>query len=67
MADGWLFRLSATLGARQSAPSWPSAPAREDPMPGPTLRTPDGTDGGTSTVDGELARTSRVTHGTRDD
>ncbi|HET7843553.1 MAG TPA: hypothetical protein VFL14_05340 [Xanthomonadales bacterium] len=26
MADGWLFRLSATLGARQSAPSWPSAP-----------------------------------------
>lgn len=27
MADGWLFRLSATLGARQSAPSWPTAPA----------------------------------------
>jgi hypothetical protein len=39
MADGWLFRLSATLGARQSVPSWPSAPAPTDPMPAPALRT----------------------------
>lgn len=41
MADGWLFRLSATLGARQSAPSWPSAPAPDVPGPAasPALRT----------------------------
>jgi hypothetical protein len=41
MADGWLFRLSATLGARQSVPSWPSAPAPADAAPAPALRTPD--------------------------
>jgi len=42
MADGWLFRLSATLGARQSVPSWPTAPAgapATSAVSAPALRT----------------------------
>lgn len=35
MADGWLFRLSATLGARQAAPSWPTAPSNPASALGP--------------------------------
>lgn len=34
MADGWLFRLSSTLGAQQTLPTWPSASERHTVLSG---------------------------------
>jgi hypothetical protein len=33
--DGWLFKLSTTLGARHAHPAWPVA---TEPVPEPALR-----------------------------
>jgi hypothetical protein len=30
MADGWLFRLRSTLGARHAVPAWPASPPPAD-------------------------------------
>ena len=30
MADGWLFRLRSTLGARHAVPAWPASGRTDD-------------------------------------
>lgn len=30
MADGWLFRLRSTLGARHAVPAWPASSPPDD-------------------------------------
>lgn len=30
MADGWLFRLRSTLGARHAVPAWPASGRSDD-------------------------------------
>jgi hypothetical protein len=39
MADGWLFRLSSTLGAHQALPTWPSASERQTVLSGEAAAT----------------------------